>query len=289
MRLLQSPYAELNVSVTIKALWYIESHLRGDLALDTIASAAGVSRFHLSRAFGVTTGCALAEYVRGRRLSEAARSLIQGAPDILAIALDVGYGSHEAFTRAFRQHFGLTPEQLRARANLNHLQLLEPLRMEQATITPLSKPRVIKGEPLLIFGLSQQYRCNGTAGIPSQWDKFLPHFGHIPGQVGQVAYGVLCNSDDAVSYDYLCGVEVTEFPSYPPDFTRLRIPPQTYAVFVHHDHISSVGATWQAIWNHGLAEAGLQATDGPSFERYGEQFDGRTGLGGLEIWIPIKS
>jgi AraC family transcriptional regulator len=44
---------------------------------------------------------------------EAARQLCNGAPDILTIALNAGYGSHEAFTRAFRDQFGLTPEQAR--------------------------------------------------------------------------------------------------------------------------------------------------------------------------------
>src|SRR5262249_16662272 len=100
------------VSVTAKTLWYIERHLSGDLSLEAIADVVGVSRFHISRAFGVTVGCGLASYVRTRRLSEAARTLVDGAPDILAVALDTGYGSHEAFTRAFRQYFGLTPEEL---------------------------------------------------------------------------------------------------------------------------------------------------------------------------------
>lgn len=98
------------MSVTNKSLWYIESHLSGELSLEAIATVIGVSRFHVSRAFSLTVGCSLASYVRGRRLSEAARALAGGAPDILAVALDTGYGSHEAFTRAFRQQFGLTPE-----------------------------------------------------------------------------------------------------------------------------------------------------------------------------------
>jgi AraC family transcriptional regulator len=98
------------VSVSAKALWYIESHLSGELSLEEIAGAVEVSRFHLSRAFAVSTGNSLAGYVRARRLTEAAKALVQGAPDILTMALESGYGSHEAFTRAFRQHFGLTPE-----------------------------------------------------------------------------------------------------------------------------------------------------------------------------------
>jgi AraC family transcriptional regulator len=52
-------------------------------------------------------------YARGRRLSEAARALAAGAPNILEVALAAGYGSHEAFTRAFRRQFGVPPEALR--------------------------------------------------------------------------------------------------------------------------------------------------------------------------------
>ncbi|MGE5157753.1 MAG: helix-turn-helix domain-containing protein [Gemmatimonas sp.] len=62
------------------------------------------------RAFAAATGFSVMRYVRARRLSEAARALARGAPDILSLALEADYGSHEAFTRAFRDHFGMTPE-----------------------------------------------------------------------------------------------------------------------------------------------------------------------------------
>src|SRR5262245_6488787 len=101
-----------------KALWFIESHFAGDITLDDVADVAGVSRYYLTRAFGDVTGHPVMRYVRGRRLTEAARSLASGARDILPVALDAGYGSHEAFTRAFREHFGVTPEALRARGRL---------------------------------------------------------------------------------------------------------------------------------------------------------------------------
>ena len=58
------------MSVTAKAVWYIESHLDSELSLESIAEASGVSRFHLSRAFATSTGTSLAGYMRGRRLSE---------------------------------------------------------------------------------------------------------------------------------------------------------------------------------------------------------------------------
>jgi AraC family transcriptional regulator len=78
-------------------------------------------------------------------------------------------------------------------------------------------------------------------------------------------------------------MEVREFPTRPAAFTRLRIPPQTYAVFEHRDHVASVATTWHALWNHALFAAGNEATDGPGFERYDASFDSRTGLGGLQL------
>ena len=59
-----------------------------------------------------------------RRLSEAARVLANGSPDILTVALDFGYGSHEAFTRAFRDQFGMTPESVRAQGHLDNVNLV---------------------------------------------------------------------------------------------------------------------------------------------------------------------
>ena len=277
------------MNVTGKALWYIESHLDGELSLETIAGAVYVSHFHLSRAFPASTGNSDAAYVRGRRLSEAAKVLVQGAPDILSVALNTGYGSHEAFTRAFRQLFGLTPEQLRARAHLDNLKLQEPLRMKNATTIPIAAPRIMKSGALLIFGPSERYQCQNIAGIPSQWNRFIPYLGQIPGKVGHTAYGVIRNSDDAGDFDYICGVEVTEFPSEPIEFARVRLDPRTYAVFEHREHISSIRATFDFIWNHGLPDSGYQTAEAPALEVYGPQFDGRTGLGGLEIWIPVHS
>ena len=114
-----------------KALWFIESHFAQALSLEEIAAAGGVSRYHMAHVFSLTTGLSVMRYVRGRRLSEAAKALASGAPDILTVALDVGYGSHEAFTRAFREQFGVTPEQLRASNTVDHIPLLEAMRMDE--------------------------------------------------------------------------------------------------------------------------------------------------------------
>ena len=113
-----------------QAIWFIESHFARPLDLDEIAQSGGISRFHMSRAFVVATGRPVIGYLRARRLTEAARALAEGAPDILSVALEAGYGSHEAFTRAFRDQFGITPEQVRAARDLNPLKLVEPLVLD---------------------------------------------------------------------------------------------------------------------------------------------------------------
>ena len=270
-----------------KALWYIESHLAGALTLDEIAGVAGVSRFHMVRAFAAATGFSVMRYVRARRLSEAARALAGGAPDILSLALEADYGSHEAFTRAFRDHFGMTPETVRA-SRPDTIKLQEPIVMDSTLIDNLQPPRFETSKPLLIAGLGERYTWESGAAIPGQWQRFRQAEPDIPGRVGGVAYGVCCNGDDAGNFDYIAGVEVSDFSDLPREFAKVRIPEQRYAVFTHKDHISTIRRTVNTIWNAWLPASDLKAADAPNFERYGEDFDPVTGNGGLEIWLPVK-
>lgn len=271
-----------------QAIWFIESHSAQPLDLDEIADAGGVSRFHMSRAFVVATGRPVIGYLRGRRLTEAARRLAQGAPDILSVALEAGYGSHEAFTRAFRDQFGVTPEQVRATRDLEPLNLVEPIVLDASLRTDLPPPRIEQGRALLIAGLSGRYGCEGPGGIPAQWQRFGEHIGHIPGEVGNVAYGVVLNGDDLGNFDYVSGVEVADFSDLPEGFASVRVPAHLYAVFRHAEHVSTIRRTMHTIYTQWLPASDYEPADAPFFERYGPEFDPRTGDGGLEAWIPIR-
>lgn len=270
-----------------RAVWYIERHFGGELSLDEVAEAAGVSRFHMTRLFGLAAGRPIMRYVRSRRLTVAAQTLAAGAPDILAVALEAGYGSHEAFTRAFREQFGLTPEALRSRGSLSGIELVEALGMGKTPDITLEPPRYENARAYLIAGLTARYSRQSKAGIPAQWQRFLPHLGRVPGQVGKVAYGVCYNTDDTGQFDYLCGVEVADFARLPADLARIRVPEHRYVVFTHRGHISTINGTWEAVCSRWLPASGHKMADAPDFERYGEEFDSATGTGGLEIWIPI--
>jgi AraC family transcriptional regulator len=231
-------------------------------------------------------------YVRARRLSEAARNLAKGAPDILSLALEADYGSHEAFTRAFRDQFGTTPEAVRAATCVSQLKLQEPILMESTMLDNLKAPRFETAKAFLVAGIAERITCDNGAMIPGLWARFHQEVADIPARAGhvkdQVAYGVCCNGDDSGNFDYIAGVEVSDFSDLARRFGRIRIPEQRYAVFTHTDHVASIRRTVTTIWNQWLPASGLKAADAPNFERYDERFDPMTGSGGFEIWVPVK-
>ena len=270
------------------AVWYIESHYEKGITLDDVAEVAGVSRFHLSRAFSYATGLPLTRYLRQRRLSKAAESLAMGKSDILDLALSVGYSSHEAFSRAFREFLGVTPDDVRRRGNTKGLNLLGAIKTGQVSTTELAKPEIRSCDGLLLAGRSKNYIPAESPEIPGQWQKFLPTIQYIPDRLGSDIFGVSFNSDHDSNYAYLCGISVSSFSRLSKEQSRLSIPAQTYAVFSHPQHVSQVLGTYVAIWSGALRYFGLQPVDAPFFERYSSAFRPDTGDGGLEIWIPVR-
>ena len=274
-----------------KALWYIESHLARPLTLDEIRGVAGISRFHMVRAFAAATGFSVMRYVRARRLSEAARALADGAPDILSLALDADYGSHEAFTRAFRDHFGVTPETVRATTCLRQTQAsgadrhgLNPARSSRspafrnrqaACSSPASASDIITAtarrrhsQPVAALSpVGRQHPRPGREGGLRrllQWRRFRKLRLHRRRRGRPISPTCRANSP------------AFGFPS-----RNMRCSPT-------REHISTIRRTVNTIWNHWLPASGMKAADAPNFERYDEKFDPLTGNGGLEIWVPVK-
>jgi len=270
-----------------KALWYIESHFSEDPSLGEIASVAGVSPFHLARLFQSMTGWSVVRYMRARRLTEAARLLAAGAPDILDVALGTGYSSHEAFTRAFGEQFNLSPMELRERGTVTGLALVEPLRTVDGPLIALDEPRLMSDGTRFIAGLGCRYTTDTTQGIPAQWQRlWLNHAANLPTM--RTAFGVFCNSDDEGSYEYIAGFDVPGFARLDPALSTLRLPARDYVVATHHGHISAIRRTWQTFVGHWLPRSGLQVADAPDFEKYSPDFDDTTGIGDVEIWLPLN-
>jgi AraC family transcriptional regulator len=162
--------------------------------------------------------------------------------------------------------------------------------MDQAVETKLN-PRLVDAKPMMIAGLRERITVETWDKIDKLWWRFAPHIGHVPGQVGaRVAYGVVTDGADGI--DYLAGVEVTDASGLPDGFADVRLPAQRYAVFAHEGHVSKLKDTMTAIWEW-LPQSGhehARTAGAPAFfERYGEEFDPQTGMGGIEVWVPIKS
>jgi AraC family transcriptional regulator len=268
-----------------RAVWYVESHLNKAVSLDDTAMIAGLSKFALTRTFLAATGHTVLAYARARRLSEAAKSLQKGAPCILDVALSVGYASHEAFSRAFRGHFGLTP--VEARYRRHPLSLTEAIDMSNDFTRPKLSPRFEDRKAFKVVGFNRRFSMQNTAGIPALWQSFGQHLGSIPGEVPGAAYGV-CYNQEGDYFDYLCGVEVRSAFDVPQEFVALEVPPNRYAIFHHGGHVTDIHAIMRAILSDWLPASGRQAAEAPLFECYGREFDPRTGAGGFDVHLPLK-
>jgi len=92
---------------------YVREHTDEELNREVLAAVAGFSVPHFHRIFTAHVGENIASYVRRVRLERAGRKLRMGAVDITEVALAAGYDSHAAFSKAFKQHFGLSPSEFR--------------------------------------------------------------------------------------------------------------------------------------------------------------------------------
>jgi AraC family transcriptional regulator len=279
--------SEADMQIAEKAVWIIERHSEGELTLNRLAEDCGVSRSHLAYAFGAAMRMPVMTYHRARRLSEAAKALAKGAPDILAVALDAGYASHEAFTRAFRDLFSVTPETVRDRGNLDGLTLVEAVQPAAASEDRLAPPRLAEAPALRIVGLAETCSFATTITIAAQWQRFMAYYAAIETKRG-IPLGVSEAPDDDGRFRYVCATEVARLSDQPKELLAEEIPARTYAVFSHDTHVSALPKTYAVALNDALPALGYAVADAPILERHKESFDPRSGEGGVDLWIPLR-
>ncbi len=100
------------IGILNRLMEQIEQHLDAEIEFGQLLEGSGTTVYHVRRMFSSLVGMPLSEYVRRRRMTVAAADLLEGH-DLLGLAVRYGYGSAEAFGRAFRTVHGAGPGDVR--------------------------------------------------------------------------------------------------------------------------------------------------------------------------------
>ena len=278
-----------------KSIDFIERNLSEKLIVHDIAEAACYSPFHFCRMFKALVGESVMEYVRKRRLSIAAERLTKEDVRLIDLALDSQFESHEAFTRAFKKMFRMSPTEYRHMTSPIKLRLRE--KFDLRTLTHLQKgitmkPKFVEKEGFKVVGLEEDFNDETKQNIPKLWDMFSKKMGNIPNRKGSISYGLcISHNINEGDFSYMAGVEVDSLKDIPKGMVGKTVSKQRYAVFtmkLQGDIHEDIQKTWKYIMGTWLPKSGYEYAGTPDFELYDERFDGRTMTGEFDIYVPIK-
>ncbi len=248
----------------IRVVEHIHDHPDGDLSLDALADVAALSRFHFHRIWTAMTGEPLAQTIRRVRLYKAAAELVKGHAPLAQVAAECGYRDQSAFTRAFRQAFGLTPGDYRKRGRAippTWQQRLERSDMRQVEIREIA-PRRLAGIPH-----RGDYMTVGVA-FEKAGAAFAARgaFGQVRGMAG--LYYDAPGSVPLKDQRALAGFVVTdEFEATPP-LDGAEIPGGRFAVLTVTGPYTGLAAAYDWLFGPWLAQSGETPREEPVLELY---------------------
>lgn len=258
------------------AVHFMEENLKKELPITDIASKACFSPFHFQRLFQALSGFSVREYIRRRRLTEAANLLKKTNRTILDIAIDYQYGSQEAFSRAFAHCFGITPAkyrrstiQLDGQSIINFLDLKTSLNGDES----IPKPAIMHLDSIPVIGYEYHTDLNDEQyfeDIPGFYHDFgaNEYFLKIPDKAApDMSYGISCNFRDEGAFSFIVGEAVLSSAQNTEDrFVHIEIPGGKYAVFDVSGPTEQVQNTRRYIYRTWLANANYERREGPDFE-----------------------
>jgi AraC family transcriptional regulator len=273
---------------------YIDRHLDQQLELDTLAGVANFSAFHFHRLFRAWMGETLGDYMRRRRLEVAAQRLAaQPRLPVLQVAMAVGFGSSEAFARAFKSRFGRTPTQWRDAEISKRDQVKgkrdQAPRRDHANDGGM-KVTIVERQPTTVAYL----RHVGPYGKPVSnfWIKKVAPWMETNGLFGRPRYGIShddpgITAPDKLRYD--AAIEVPRDFAGTGDYQKTVIPGGKYAMGSFRGDDRQVGEAWNWMLREWLSQSGMQLDSRPCFEYYptNATYDAKTGAFECEIAIPV--
>lgn len=280
----------------LKGIEYMEANLARDMELEEISSQAAMSAFHFHRIFTALTGDTPGDYMRSRRLTKASMLLSESDRRILDIALDAGYQSQEAFTRAFKKNFRTTPNRFRKKGYSSHFLGREPLSRD--TVAHLVESVTLEPE---IKEMDSFTLC-GYQGATSKakprifwiWQKLLRHASRIPGRTeDDILYGLSEYQDPSdftihSDFQYLAGAKVQKNQSAPKGMVTKTVPAGRWAVFQHRGPVKLLPETFDYIYGPWALRTKETIREADDLEVYGPEFNPRNPENSLvELYIPI--
>jgi AraC family transcriptional regulator len=158
-----------------KTIDIIESDLTNDLSAQEIADRVYLSPFFLQKGFSMMTGYSLAEYIRSRRLYQAALDLLQTEDKVIDIALRYGYETPESFSKAFSRFHGSSPARVRSGAPVRtFLPLKINIQIQGGCHMDV---KVTKMFPFKLIGFQKEFTYeNAYQEIPKFWDEICEKY-----------------------------------------------------------------------------------------------------------------
>jgi AraC family transcriptional regulator len=278
-----------------QAMEHIERHLGQDIEVEELARIAATSEYHLRRMFSALAGMPLSEYVRRRRLTLAGAEVLAGRETLLEIAVRYGYGSGEAFARAFRAMHGIGPGEARRTGAALDSQSRMAFRLTVEGSSSM-RYRVAHKADFTVVGLKARVPL-----VHSGPNQAIIDFvrGIAPGTLerleelsDQEPHGIVAVCDDldpsraeGTELDYYQGV-ITSVAA-PEGATALAVPAGTWAVFTTSGPApQAIQELWRDVFTEWFPSNPYRSRPGPEILRTRLSPDG-TGAD-AELWLPVE-
>lgn len=283
-----------------QAVIYIENHLGEDIKVEEVAKAAGYSYYHLNRQFSAVLGESVGSYIKKRRLADAAKKLLYSDQKIIRIAMDHGFESPEAFSRAFKAVYRVSPQAYRKNrldAFIGAKDRLDGGLLNHLACNVTVHPRIVELPEILVAGLRGETTLRDNR-LKELWERAFASFPQIPGRIpGGRGFGICeaCNDNviytmnEDVTFTEVAGIEVSSFDGVPEGVVTKVLKAGRYAVFTHRGSLSMLRRTFDYIWGTWFLTTREEVDGREDFELYDERFLGYDHPDSeVDLYIPVK-
>lgn len=265
---------------------YIETVLDGEIDEKKISSLSGYSYPMFSRLFSMLTETTLSEYIRSRRLTEAAIDLRDTDEKIIDIAMKYGYESPDAFGAAFKKFHGFTPSEVkegRPFKLVSKIQLALSVKGGRSMDIKIEKKQAFK-----VAGYNEQ-DINSSL-CPGVWDKLYGKYSHeeLAGIGTGESVGICHDVESPDRINYMAGYITTDVEKAKAmGLEVLEVNEAEYAVVELTGKVPEcIHAGWKYLMEVFFPEHGYIHSGKPDFEYYfkGDMYSPDYKM---ELWVPV--